>query len=374
MKTLVLHIGMAKTGTTTIQNSLARASEPLRTLGITCAPWHPYNHSLDFTVLFLDNPRKSLLHKQHAPISDEDWCSELSRLRRRWEDLFESMTDGHCIVSAENLPRLSVGEIQRLQEFAEPHFDCVRAIAYVRDPLKSLKSQWEQDVKEVQQPTDAASLLQETKRRLNYRFLARWQDCLGAGNLVVRKFEPAEFHNGSLLADFFYALGLSEINTDAVAEVESNQSLGPEGTAFLLALNNRYPQYSDGAINPQRGLARRLHLFYRAMRNAGGEPLRLHLRFNAAEAERFNEGIAFLNAFLGEDTGFDTVEATDEPTRLPDASEVSTGYYVELVNELAQLVDTFVDRNDQLARENKRLLAQLEAVSAQQEPEPPCND
>ncbi len=360
MKTLVLHIGMAKTGTSTIQNSLGQASAVLRERGILCAPWKPFNHSFDFTVLFLEEPRKSFFYKQQSPITDEEWSKQLQRLRQQWIDLFSSMAQGTCIISAENLTRLSLTEIQSLQAFVAPYFTKVQAIAYVRDPLKSLKSQWEQDVKELQEPMDAQALLQRTKRRMGYRFLQRWSDCLGAENLLVRKFEPAAFHNGSLVDDFFFALGVEGFGEAAIEEVESNQSLGADGTAFLLALNQRYPQYQDGAFNPQRGLARRLHLFYQAMRAAGDQPLKLQIKFDEEEARRFNRRIDFLNQFLGEDCWFAAVEASEEETLLPEPCAIGTDYYVELVNELAHLVESFAERSDELAAENRRLNALLE--------------
>jgi len=369
MKTLALHIGMAKTGTSSIQNSLGLASETLREHGVTCPSWKPFNHSFDFTVLFLQDPKKSFFYKQKSPITDEDWGLELQQLRQRWSDLFSTMSDGTCIISAENLPRLSSAEIQSLLAFVGPYFDRVRAIAYVRDPLKSLKSQWEQDVKELQQPMTAQALLRRTKQRLGYDFLRKWSDCLGGENMVVRKFEPGVFHNGSLLADFFHSLGIEGLGETTVEELESNQSLGANGAAFLLAFNSRYPQYLNGAINPQRGLARRLHLFYQAMRAAGDQPLNLQVRFDAEEAERFNRKIVDLNQFLEEGDGFAPVAASPEQTLLPEPDTLETGYVVEMVNELARLVDSFAARADALEAENSQLKALLEAAGK----EPPAS-
>lgn len=360
MKTLVLHIGMAKTGTTTIQNSLGEASDSLSRQGITCASWKPYNHSFDFTVLFLRDAKKSYFYKQQSPISDEDWEARLDQLRGQWKALFSGTEEGVCIVSAENLTRLAIEEIRSLQAFVAPYFDRLRAIVYIRDPLKSLKSQWEQDVKELQEPMDGQALMRRTKQRLGYAFIERWSDCLGQDNLVLRKFEPAVFHRGSLLADFFYALGLEDPCESVVKEVESNQSLGADGAAFLLAMNSRYPQYRDGAVNPGRGLARRLHLFYQAMRAASSQPLDLQIRFDAKEAQRFNRRIDYLNQFLGEETGFARVEAVAEDTVLPRASDIGADYAVELVNELALLVDAFAERSAELEAENRRLAELVE--------------
>jgi hypothetical protein len=370
MKTLVLHIGMAKTGTSAIQNSLGLGSAALREQGVVCAPWKPFNHSFDFTVLCMHDPKKSFFYQQQSPVEDDAWWEKLDSLRRQWTSLFESVDEGTVIVSAENLTRLSPAEIRCLLEWVTPHFDRVRAIAYVRDPLKSLRSQWEQDVKEVQEPIDAQSLLRGTKQRMGYRFLACWSSALGAENLLVRKFDPVAFYQGNLIADFFHALGLDAPGECVVGEVEKNQSLGPEGTAFLLALNSRYPQYRDGAYNPQRGLARRLHLFYSAMRKVSTEPLQLDIRFDEEEAARFNRKIQFLNQFLGEEACYSEVVATEETTRLPGFADISADYLVDLVNELAHLTENFAERNDELEAEN-RCLRECLKMAEPAEPEEP---
>ena len=254
------------------------------------------------------------------------------------------------------LPRLDTDAIERTEKLTG-FLGLTR-----RDPLKAIRSQWEQDVKELREPMTGEEVLQRTKLRMGYRFLERWAACLGPENFTVRKFDPAAFHNGNLLDDFFHALGLEGLAEDALQEVESNQSLGPEGTAFLLAMNSRYPQYKDGAYNPQRGLARRLHLFYRAMRNASREPLALDLHFDEEEAARFNRKVAVINQFLDDAEAFASVEASAEKTRLPEASAIDTGYFVELVNELSRLVEHFADRADQLAAQNSQLQALLEST------------
>ncbi|MDG2326795.1 MAG: hypothetical protein P8L70_08700, partial [Halioglobus sp.] len=59
MKKLVLHIGMAKTGTSSIQETLGLGSEQLAEQDVYYAPWKPYNHSFMFTALFLRDPQKS---------------------------------------------------------------------------------------------------------------------------------------------------------------------------------------------------------------------------------------------------------------------------------------------------------------------------
>mgnify|MGYP000427500164 CR=1 FL=1 len=348
MKKLVLHIGMAKTGTSSIQQTLGQSASLLAEQGVYYPGWHPFNHSFTFTVMFLEDPRKSFHYQQLSPIDDSAWEAELQRLRDRWEEFFRSKEQGTWVVSAENLGRLSAAGIEKLRAFVGPLFDEVQVIAYVRDPLRALKSQWEQDVKELREPMSGQQLLSLTKQRLNYRFFQRWIDAFGRDQFVLRRFQPDAFVGGNLLSDFLQAAQI-ELEADIeLPETEANQSLGAEGVALLLAMNGRYPLYLDGQYNTERGLARRLHLFYRAMRESGASKLSLDVKFNVEEAAGFNRKIGFLNSLLPEGEQFPEVVASESETVLPDANQIPIDYAVEVVNHLSHLVDQMADKVDHL--------------------------
>lgn len=360
MKKLVLHIGMAKTGTSSIQASLGQGSPLLAEQGVYYPDWKPFNHSFDFTVLFLEDPSDSIYYQQLSPIGDEAWQAELQRLNDQWRAFFSSPGEGVWIVSAENLGRLSKQGLAALKTFVEPFFDEVRVVAYVRDPLQALKSLWEQNVKELSDPMSAQALLRLTKRRQNYRFFQRWIEAFGRDHFVLRRFDPDSFAGGSLLVDFFQAAQVELEGELELPEREANQSLGDEGVALLLAMNNRYPLYRDGQHNTERGLSRRQHLFYEAMRQAGAAPLSLDVKFNEEEAERFNLKISYLNSLLPPGEQFTEVAASEEETLLPDASQVPADYAVELINNLSQLVDQVADRCDHLQRKLQALEEEAE--------------
>ena len=348
MKRLLLHLGMAKTGTSSLQETLGRNHASLRSIGVVYPPFQPYNHSFKFQVLFKEEPENSFYYKQFAPSSADVWEQELRSLRELWVETFSSFEEGTCVISAENLPGMTEEEIQHLLAFVQPHFDEVSAIAYVRDPRDALRSRWEQDVKETRGKLSAEGLLQRAKRRLNYNFLDRWSAVLGRENITVRPFEPDRFVGGTLLADFFHHGKLGELPEFDVEEYTSNQSLGPEGAAFLLAFNRRYPQIIDGKLNTERGLSRRMHLLYAAMRAIRGERLDFEVRFSLEEAQTMNERISVLNQYLREDEQFAEVPVSELSTELPDPSLLSEQYYVDLINQLALKLDEFADVCDRL--------------------------
>lgn len=348
VKRLLLHLGMAKTGTTSLQETLGRNRKKLKSLGVIYPSVKPYNHSFKFQVLFKDSPQDSFHYKQLAPDSDEQWQKELDLLRRQWVDTFTSFDEGVCVISAENLPGMKEKEIERLLNFVQPHFDRISAIVYVREPRESLRSHWEQDVKESLGELSGEALLQRAKSRLSYGFLDRWSAVLGRDKMTVRPFDADKFHGGSLLADFFHYGDLGDYPELNIQERQSNQSLGPEGASFLQAFNRRYPQFVDGKLNPDRGLAGRMHLLYGSMRSIRSDRLNFEICFTAREASRINAQIATLNAYLAEEDRFEEVQATDQITDLPDPASLSSEYYLDLINQLCHKIDEFANVNESL--------------------------
>lgn len=344
MKRLVLHVGMEKTGTSTIQDSLGEQSQKLKGHGIVVPNWRPFNHSYDFTTLFMDDPKRSFLYKQSSPISDKGWSNLLGKNKKRWVRLFSAFKSGTCIVSAENLSVLSKREIERVLEFVNPHFDQVIAIAYVRNPQDSIRSRWEQRVKQIQEPRSGEEILVATKNAFSFRFIDRWVGALGSNNLRVRNFNHAITACDSLLHDFFHALDLPEHLADSMESQSSNTSLGREGAALMLAYNSKYPMYLDGKYNPDRGLARHVYIMYDAMRSVRSEKLKFEVRFNDKEALKINEEISIVNKLFPPDQQVDEIIPCERKTELPTPDSISVEYYIDLINELSLVIDGYRDQ------------------------------
>jgi len=353
MKKLVLHIGMAKTGTTSIQETLGKAHESLRDAGVIYSPERPYNHSYRFAAIFKNLPRQSVYFKRLGDLTDEQVQEEVDSLKAYWSQLFASRPEGTWIISAESLSGLIASEIQALKQYTAEFFDQILVIAYVRHPTTAIKSQWEQNIKSLEEQVSADELLALTKRRYNYEFLENWVMAFGSDNIVVRPFDRKVFRNGDLIEDFLHSVGITDLPDTPTSPVESNQSLGRQGTAFLLEFNKKYPKFVDEKPNEQRGLCRQHHLFYSILREVTGEPLELKIRFNSEEAESINAQIRYINRHISAEHCFEEVPVSNEATDLPNAGDIPIDYYIELVNAFAKQVE-------KLGWRNKRLLKKLE--------------
>ncbi len=348
MKRLVIHAGMAKTGSSSIQESLWQARAELAGQGIHYPDWKPFNHSFELSALFRANRKKGFLYRQHSPISDEDWARELDKLRERWLAFFRDAPAGTSILSAESLEHFQPPELQDLVDTAAAHYDRVQVILYVRHPRSAISSRFEQGVKQLREATDPEDILAAAKQQARFGLLRRWQKVSGVDEIIVRPFEREQFPEGQLLQDFFRALDLPAAPATVAAQA-ANTSLGRNAVAFLLAHNSRLPLYTDEGLNPLRGLAGRQELLFRLIRRIDDEPLALDIRFSEAEATELNREIEFVNGFLDPQARLAPVQASAEPTALPGADELSPAFLSDLVNALAQELDRSLDDQRHLA-------------------------
>lgn len=348
MKRLVIHAGMAKTGSSSIQERLWRSGEELAGQAIYYPSWQPFNHSYELSALFRSAGGSGFLYRQLSPISDADWAQELARLRQRWQAFLFDDRPGTYLMSAESLEHFLSGELQGLVDFAAAAFDRIDVIMYVRHPLSSIRSRFEQAVKQLREPADPQELLTMVKRQARFGLLRRWQLIKGIDSIIVRPFDREHFPGGQLLQDFFAALQLPVPDAEEVS-LQANTSLGRNAVAFLLGHNARFPLYTDNGPNPGRGLSSRQELLFRVIRAVRDEPLDLDIRLTAEEAEMVNDDIDFLNRFLPEGSTFSRVESSEGVTELPGPGDVSPDFFSDLVNALALELDRTLDDQQHLA-------------------------
>ncbi|KZX55069.1 hypothetical protein A3709_08730 [Halioglobus sp. HI00S01] len=359
MKRLVIHAGMAKTGTTTIQESLGEMAAELRSANVFYPGWRPYNHSYELAALFRRNPKVGFYYRQFAPPSDEAWEEERERLLEQWRAFFTSFDEGTAIVSAEGLEQFFVDELRAFLDFAEPFFDECVAVIYVRHPLTSIKSRWEQAVKQLDALSSGEALLQDCKRRTRFAAVRRWANAIGEDRLKVRAFDPDQFVDGNPVDDFLHSIDLGYLTLPIATERASNTSLGFNGTSLLLQLNGQYPLYLDGVYNPERGMTQHQELLHRLMREIEDTPLSIDVKFNDEEAAAINHEIALVNQFLPGDAQFAQVQASDGESDVPEPDKVAPRYVAALVNGLLGLLEREKADRQHLAREVKRLSTEM---------------
>jgi len=355
-KRLILHIGMIKTGSTSIQHSLGTAREALFKHNIYYPSIQPYNHVFSFPPIFVDDPAKSFGFRRTLQ-PNEDKYEKAQNCRQVWINEFETCQHDHFIISAEDLalPFFNKEAVRLAKEFVQPYFEEVTVIVYVRHYDTFIASHVQEVIKNGDLGTDIREVTQrfmECPPQFSYRkSIVKWIEVFGQENIVVRPFDSKAFYNGSLLADFLHALGLPA-DEISIPEFVTNVSLGKTAVSFINQFNHKYPLFTENGLNPDRGLAKHIFPFH-LFQNIEDEKFRFDMVYTPEQAERFNEEIDFANQFFTDGYQFQRVSPGTGEMKTPDADDIPVDFIIELVNNYNKRFEFFHDRIDTLQEQNE---------------------
>ncbi len=216
---LILHIGMHKTGTTTIQNYFFNQK---RVGDIDYLDYKSANHSVGVYSLFCNNPYSYPMHKR-AGRSKED----IDRFNLDFaQTLIENLNNpniNNLFISGEGISMLSKDELIKFKEFVEPFCNSIEIVAYAREFSSFVMSDFQHKVKVGSQNYNIKTSLP----RYRLKFL-KFYSLFGRENVKIYSYEDA---NGNILRDFSMKLGLpyKEIKESD----RLNSSLTLEGLSIL---------------------------------------------------------------------------------------------------------------------------------------------
>jgi hypothetical protein len=190
LKSIILHIGPDKTGSTAIQRTLADNVDLLESCGVLYSGGGGKNDrglSLAFSETTRSNKSRNSGHK---PKSDHGY---LEKLQQR----VKSTSADHLILSFEGLIHLTVAEISMLQEFLKGLSERVTIVLYVRDPFSYALSAMSQRVK-----TGRRAWMYNPPIVKYQDLIERWSGVFGREALEVRLFSRDVFPDGDVVLDF----------------------------------------------------------------------------------------------------------------------------------------------------------------------------
>lgn len=226
-KLCIIHAGMPKTGSTSIQNFLFE---------LNLNPDYKYsslgqpNHSGFIYSLFSDNPKEyhyNLAHKrsdlQVKHFNNETQCK-----------LTQEFTHGDyskVILSGEDVFHLSCDELRKMYNFISPFFERIVVVAYVRPPRSFMSSAFQQIVK-----MHSLSSFSLDDIYHPYENFKNFDHVFGRENVWLRLFHPSFLKNSDIVTDFLNYIGLLDSNSK-INLTRENQSLSLEATSLLYLYN-----------------------------------------------------------------------------------------------------------------------------------------
>jgi hypothetical protein len=278
----VIHYGMPKTGSSSIQTWLLRSLSDPRFMYLNVGTRGSGNLIAN---LFKDAPEQ--LHRNLKLGVDSDTLQrQLQQTRAALLQQITSSSAETLVFSAEMLSNFSTSELQRLCEFIQPHVREMRAVGYVRKPVSFMESVFQQRVKSGTDTLDPARNYPRYRERLQ-----KFEQRFGSDGVDYWLFDAASLRNGCVVQDFCARL---EVTTDGSAVPRVNDSLSLEALRLLFAYRRYGPGFGKGpgALEENRMLRIRL-------RELAGPRMRFHASLVEPVLQRFVDDIAWMEARLG---------------------------------------------------------------------------
>lgn len=239
-RTVVLHAGLPKTGTTAIQSALRDyddGSTVYATLG-------PANHSVLFHTLFGDDHHWA--HWQRIGLSEAEHQDLVDKYRSALEEQL-SRKSSRIIFSAEKIPSMKKGAIARIRDYFNSKSFDIQVIVFVREPLAWTASLVQEQIKHAHFPDKFI------EREIPLRSLWREQidnliSVFGKETVSIHRYERAVSaeYSGDVVQYLIDHLGLTESLRKPDGSV--NKSLSEEALKVLVAFHHSGVVHNKGAM------------------------------------------------------------------------------------------------------------------------------
>lgn len=210
-KTLIIHIGHYKTGTTALQIFFNKRTGFLARAGIQYPDvWmhHAKHSAFAFSIL-----RTAGVGKIMYDYTDPTPPQEM------WDHLYQHIEQSPhetVLISSEELMRMgqfpAATEILRQVLEQRPDGLTVKAIAYLREPGAHLQAWYNQLIKMNFQVADLAQAVNGDIEDIHFNYqraLSPWVDILGAENVIIRPYLKDPANPAALHQDFMGTLGVT---------------------------------------------------------------------------------------------------------------------------------------------------------------------
>lgn len=217
---VLIHAGMHKTGTTSIQHAFSGFSNER----VEYLKWNGPNHSPLFALLCHDHPEQYHLFRKRG------WSRELL-LQKREEAaraIRETIRDNPktFIFSGEDVSLARPGYVERLKDYFSDVVGGIQILLYIRPPASFLESAFQTRLR-----VGGLDRFDLDEVWPNYRYrVDKFDKCFGRENVQLRPFHPSQFRSEDVVLDFADVVG---VTLGPRQSVKLNGTLSAEATALL---------------------------------------------------------------------------------------------------------------------------------------------
>ena len=292
---LILHIGLSKTGSSSIQRVLAARRPDMRKQGVHFAESPGWaNHAL-LPAAVVSHPR--ILWGYH-PATWEGMApaARIARFRDEFAAEMAGLPDDvdRVLITAEQIGgvlRLDE-EVQRLADLLERYFDTVKVVVYLRRQDQHAASAYTEWLRGgvLREPGLPDGGIEEHPEYDYGGLLDRWARAFGQAAIVPRIFARDRLVDGDVIADFLSVAGLTLPPLEEDANRQSNPSLSAPAQLLLLAAGRHMAARAGDVVWRDTPAWRHLSISVtEAMPGRGWRPTQEDARAFLARFEATNE-------------------------------------------------------------------------------------
>ncbi|MCV6586613.1 MAG: hypothetical protein OIF47_13850 [Marinibacterium sp.] len=236
MTRVFMHVGMEKTGSTSIQAALDGFDDgnvryaDLKPRSFDDVNPSGHNHAINTLA-----SRKPMSNKRNAA---NGWNrKEIRDMRVDYEERIRrelSTPDRLLVFSGESICRLEHDEVAWLDGFMREYTDDIRALAYYREPIGLISSRFQQVVK-----SGRGEFLTDGDDKIPTGYRSRFESFVniyGSDRFELRDFDEARRSEHGLIGDFCQQVG---IDPSQLTVPRTNESLSTEAVALIYLFNQK---------------------------------------------------------------------------------------------------------------------------------------
>ncbi|WP_458735149.1 hypothetical protein [Zobellella taiwanensis] len=299
MRTIYLHVGPYKTGSSSIQKTFFKHRKLLiEKFNLLYLGYH-YDHGPSFRNLFHSEPEK-LHNNELRGLSKESIEIENKRLKKAISDDIKNHPDSDIIISGEHISDLSYNELLNLKTFLSTYSKDIRIAYLFRDPYNLIKSDLQEAIK-----NGRATISDWDFDYIIRRYEETPNDFIsvfGEAACKFYNFESLISSNVGFVKEFakeFISINLPE----SINEITANRSSSNASFYFMNCLNKVQPSVVNGQKNKKRSM-----VLQKSIRNLKGNKINFQAQLSNDFTQRLNKAVK--HACFLSNANYDKVEVS----------------------------------------------------------------
>lgn len=310
----ILHIGMHKTGSSSIQNTLAKQlpSSEFEYLKLGAEA----NHSTFIYNLFSDHPELYHCNIQQGLNKNQVIDNNTHNIEVLKAALNSTQAD-IIIISGEDISLLNENEICKLKDFLAKYCRSIQVIGYVRPPIAYMQSLYQQLVRGGNTNVRIENLIPSYRKTFE-----NFDKVFGNKNTLLLKYDSSSLLNKDAVLDFCHHVGIT-VSPESVTR--DNESISLEALSLLYVYHKLGFGYGSFIEADREN-----HLLINAVSRIGNKKIRFSARLSKLLLEKNLEDIHWMEARLGCSLDEALEDSEDSISSEDDFIALSTRYADEL--------------------------------------------